>query len=86
MKNNNTNIRVDFRLWNYLRLQPANEKAGYWNSIQLDSFNGVFPIRNIYFHRYFFVEESILDFNLSQNNLSQFYDSGDIQLLDHIQK
>lgn len=73
---------VDFRLWDYLKYTSSSEKIKYWREMRLESFDGIFPTRLIYYERPFFTRNP--DFNVyrTEPNNSQFYDSGDMQLID----
>lgn len=77
-------VRVDFRLWDYLKFVPDSDRVGYWEQIHLDGFNGIFPMRDVYFHRRLLVGDLVPALELKLPSLSQFYDSGDMQLLDHV--
>ncbi len=82
MQRRDVDVRVDFRLWDYLKYQPGNERAGYWHQIELEACDGVFPIRAAYWHRDFLVGGSVPDIDFRRPRVSLFYDSGDMQLLD----
>jgi len=84
MQQRDVRVRVDFRLWDYLKYVPGNERTGYWHQIQLDGFDGIFALRAAYLDRLFLVNGSASQLDLQQPNLSQFYDSGRMQLLDHV--
>jgi hypothetical protein len=84
MQQRDVRVRVDFRLWDYLKYVPGNERTGYWHQIQLDGFDGIFALRAAYLDRLFLVNGSAAELDLQQPNLSQFYDSGRMQLLDHV--
>lgn len=84
MQQRDVRVRVDFRLWDYLKYVPGNERTGYWRQIQLDGFDGIFALRAAYLDRLFLVNGSASELDLQQPNLSQFYDSGRMQLLDHV--
>jgi len=84
MQQRDVRVRVDFRLWDYLKYVPGNERTGYWHQIQLDGFDGIFALRTAYWDRWFLVNGSASQLDLQQPNLSQFYDSGRMQLLDHV--
>jgi len=84
MQQRDVRVRVDFRLWDYLKYVPGNERTGYWHQIQLDGFDGIFALRAAYLDRLFLVNGSASELDLQQPNLSQFYDSGRMQLLDHV--
>ncbi len=86
MRRRDVNVKVDFRLWNYLKYVPGNERAGYWNHIQLEGFDGVFALRTAYWHRLFLVNGSVSQIDRQHPTLAQFYDSGDMQLLDRVDK
>jgi hypothetical protein len=79
-----TDVRVDFRLWQYLSLVSWEEGLSYWRWIWLDGFDGVFPLRKVYSERLSLVGDSANSLDRGQPNLSQFYDSGDLQILDHV--
>jgi len=84
MQQRDVRVRVDFRLWDYLKYVPGNERTGYWHQIQLDGFDGIFALRAAYLDRLFLVNGSASELDLQQPDLSQFYDSGRMQLLDHV--
>jgi hypothetical protein len=77
-------VRVDFRLWDYLKFVPESDRVGYWKQIHLDGFDGIFPMRDVYFSRRLLVGDLVPALELKHPSLSQFYDSGDMQLLDHV--
>lgn len=77
-------VRVDFRLWDYLKLVSWEKKFGYWRTVHLEGFDGIFSLRNVYFTRFGLVGDSTIGLDRKQPNLSQFYDSGDLQILDHV--
>ena len=77
-------VRVDFRLWDYLKFVPESDMVGYWEQIHLDGFNGIFPMRDVYFSRRLLVGDLVPALELEHLSLSQFYDSGDMQLLDRV--
>lgn len=83
MQERDVAIRVDLRLWDYLKYVPDNERCGCWQQIRLDGFNGIFAFRPAYSRRSFLMDSAASQFDREQTNLSQFYDSGDMQLLDH---
>jgi hypothetical protein len=84
MQGRDVRVRVDFRLWDYLKYVPGNERTGYWHEVQLDEFDGIFALRSAYRERLFLVNGSASQVDLQQPNLSQFYDSGRMQLLEHV--
>jgi len=76
-------VRVDFRLWDYLKLvDNGKNQVGYWQKMKLNGFNGIFPIRNVYFERYSLIGNPVFDTNYDPSTISKFYDSGDMQLLE----
>jgi hypothetical protein len=82
MRQRDVRVRVDFRLWDYLKYVPGHEQVGHWQEIQLDGFDGVFAFRSAYWHHPLLVNGSASQIDRQQPNLSQFYDSGEMQLLD----
>jgi hypothetical protein len=84
LRRGNANIRVDFRLWDYLKLGSKDDDLGYWLQIRPEEFDGIFPIRDVYFSRSWFVGDSAVEVDRLQPHLSQFYDSGDMQLMDKV--
>jgi hypothetical protein len=77
-----TPVRVDFRLYDYFKQRGINN-LGYWNDINPDQYQGVFALRSIYTSRYFRVSKSANALNRQKLDAAQFYDSGDLQLLDN---
>jgi hypothetical protein len=78
------NVKTDFSLWYYLKFKPGGNKVGYWKNIQLDNYDGIFTIRNVYFKRFTIVGKSAIGLDLFQSNLAQFYDNGDVKLFDRV--
>ncbi len=77
------NVRSDYRLWDYLKYVLQDDQSGYWHQIQLDGFDGVFSFRTAYLHYQVLVDSTAL-MDRKQLRLSQFYDSGDMQLFDYV--
>jgi hypothetical protein len=77
-------VRCDYRLWDYLRYVLQDDRSGYWHQIQLDGFDGVFAFRAAYLHYQVLMDDSAYSVDRKQLRLSQFYDSGDMQLLDYV--
>lgn len=75
-------VRVDYRLWDFLRYQPNNQRIGSWKAIDLSEFTGVFSLRNVYFQRIWFVGDSARQVDLSEPGIHQVYDSGDMRWLE----
>jgi len=76
-------VRVDYRLWDYLKSTPMAGKATYWTAISLEGYEGIFAFRKVYFTRQSFIQDSATRVDLHQPGLSQIYDSGDMQILDY---
>ena len=83
--NSDRTVMVDRTLWYDLEFY-ADDHVGYWESINLNDYDGIFPIRNIYFKRFIShaVGNSALSLDLNQPNLAEIYDSGDIKLFDRV--
>lgn len=82
-ENQQTLVRVDFRLWDYLKYRSLGDNVGYWQRINPDGFDGVFVLRDAYRSR--LILENVIDGDddFQGLNVSRFYDSGSLQLLDH---
>ena len=60
IQNREAAVKVDFRLWDYLKFHPDKDTVQYWEQINVDRFNGIFPIRDAYFTRRLLLGESAL--------------------------
>lgn len=83
IQNREAEVKVDFRLWDYLKFRRDKGTVQYWDQINVDRFNGIFPIRDAYFTRNLLLGESASELNLDDPNISQFYDSGDLQIIEY---
>ena len=67
---------------------PGGKQVWYWDRVQLERFDGIFTRRPGYLSYRYFGFSSMTEFGAEyareQPNVSQFYDSGGLQLLERV--
>jgi hypothetical protein len=89
LNNRDVKVKTDSWLWNYLQYVPGGDQVQYWtDKADVAQLDGIFAYRPEYRDASYFGYSNMANLTSSmtaeREYISQFYDSGDLQWIEHV--